>query len=1115
MKKSFIILMSISAIGYAQLGLNWQEVGPDNLGGRTRSVIYDKTDLTGKRIFAASVGGGVFKSTNGGSSWVPVNDQSGVFNVSCMSQAADGSIYVGTGETFFFRNMLQYKHQAFKGTGLYKFSPTGNTFTLVKDSSLFGDINEIATHPTNAQIIYVAATKGFFISTDGGSTFTQEYTTPAQDVKVGIDGHVYCVIGDYTTTNNKVYKSTTGNSGSFSDITPTSTVNPNVSKMGRIEIAVAPSDPNYVYLLVSKTGTTSTTNIYSPKDQDLNAVYGSNDKGNTWTILTLGSYGQFDIFQQYYGSDESGNSKYNYYGGFSNTIKVDPTNPTNIFIGGYILYQWKQSSSAPFGNGTWSQLGMEVFVDALSQFYLHPFIHDISFNPANSNEFIVATNGGLYKGLWDAVYNMYNFLSINKGYNTALFNTVTMTNFPTNVGTGTAVPVGGVMGASFNDGPIYIKGSTTSNLAMNAQTYTQKNAYGIEFSKINNKTAFASYNYGSIERNTNIKTNPFAGFTDAFYTSAVAASGTKPFFPSFSGLNTPLALFENWGQLSTPCDSSVFWNKVDTLYVKLAAGNTKKTFVYSYTRPQKNAYYDVVMVRTAPTIKLAVTAPTRVYTVFPTYTGTTITGYSFAGSGYDNSNTSNHAVFLNSSLLDSIRITLDSVPLSTPTQKDTVIMLCIGLKYNAGDWLYAQNTDLGISGSTYIDSVQLTAPLSYTATPYYKNAVKIPMTRSARLAVGIKKGVMLTKRPLNGDISPAWIKIAGSNSRIDSAGVPTSTFVAVKGDVTNLQWAPDGTELYFSTYDAATNSYYLYRISHLGFIGDSDFRDYGPLFTSDIDSAFSKVSGNSVVADRTKKKYINTIRTTAIGKFTDPITSISVSNNNQFVIITLGGYNATNGRVLATVGDARTLMRNETDASNFVDKTGNLPNIPVYSSLLVEQDNNKMIIGTENGIYSTSNITAATPTWAQDNNGQLPAVPVYQLKQQTLPSWLCYNSGYIYAATYGRGIWATSQFASPYIVSVNEIESKIASNDILWIYPNPANDHAKVQFSLPTGMHNLKMSIMDITGKLITSQTTRLDVNTGNAAELEMNTQHLNPGIYIIQLSSDTFVKSGKLIIAK
>lgn len=143
--------MSVSSLGFAQLGLNWQEVGPDDIGGRTRAVLYDKTDATGNRIFAGSVGGGVFKSTDGGHTWSPVNDQSGVFNVSCMAQAADGSILVGTGERFFYRNLYQYKSNAFKGTGLYKFSPTSNTFTLVKDSAVFGDINEVATHPTNAQ----------------------------------------------------------------------------------------------------------------------------------------------------------------------------------------------------------------------------------------------------------------------------------------------------------------------------------------------------------------------------------------------------------------------------------------------------------------------------------------------------------------------------------------------------------------------------------------------------------------------------------------------------------------------------------------------------------------------------------------------------------------------------------------------------------------------------------------------------------------------------------------------------------------------------------------------------------------------------------------------------
>ncbi len=306
----------------------------------------------------------------------------------------------------------------------------------------------------------------------------------------------------------------------------------------------------------------------------------------------------------------------------------------------------------------------------------------------------------------------------------------------------------------------------------------------------------------------------------------------------------------------------------------------------------------------------------------------------------------------------------------------------------------------------------------------------------------------------------------------------------------------------------------MYRVSHLGGIYDNDFRDYGGIFTSDIDSAFTKISGSSVAADRNGSKKINPIRTTAIAKFNYPITSISVSDNNQTVLVTLGGYNTTGGRVFVTSSDARLLPRNETDATAFVDKTGNLPNIPVYSSLYIYQDNNKVLVGTENGVYSTMDITQSTPAWSQDNNGQLPLVPVYQLKQQILPHWLCYNSGYIYATTHGRGVWATSKFATPYVVSVNEINHSIANYESLFIYPNPANNFTKVQFQLPTGQHKVNLIIMDITGKIITSHNTLVN-STGNVTEMEINTQSLTSGIYIIQVKTDNFAKTGKLVITQ
>lgn len=1093
-------------MNYAQLGLNWQELGPNDVGGRSRSVVYDKTDINGKTIYAGSVSGGLFKSTDGGASWVSVGDQSGVFNISCMSQAANGNLYIGTGERFFFRNMYAYKSNAFAGTGLYMYSPSSNSFTLVKDSSLFGDVNEVATHPTNAQLIYVAATKGFFISNDGGATFTAENNNPAQDVKVGIDGTVYYVSGDYTTTNNKVYRSSSGNPGSFTDITPTSTSNPNINQLGRIEIAVAPSDANYVYLLISNTGNASTTNIYSPRDQPLNAVYGSNDKGNTWVAIVLGSYGQFDIFQQFYGINESGGTQYNYYGGFSNTIKVHPTDPKHIYIGGYIGYEWVQNPNLSFGNGTWTQMGYYSITP------LHNFIHDISFRPGNPSEYVVATNGGIYKGFVNG--SNTSFLPANRGFNVTQFNSVNMVNYPVNIGSGsTIIPVGGVMGGAVNEGPLFIKGSTTNSLTMNSMNFVAKNAYSMEFSKINNKVAFASFDFGSVQRNTNIYTSAFANFTDIYYSSAVATSGTKISFPSFAGINTPMALWENWGQLP-PVDSTLLWNVMDTLTYKInTAGNTKKKFVFSFSRPQKNAYYDVAVVRTAPTKAQAISSPSKSYTIGITYTGTLITNYSFTGTGYDNTSPSNHKIFLGNNLSDSITITLNYAPMNM--NNDSVIMLVLGFRYNAGDYVYGYNKDLGFSNYSYVDSIQLTAPLSYTGT-VLNNVVKIPSSRSARLAVGIKNNVMFSKRALNTDISPPWIKIAGSKSRIDSTGgIPGASIVPVKGDVTNLQWAPGGTELYFSTYDATGNAYYLYRISHLGFIGDDNFQDYSGYFTSDIDSAYKTIQSLNIVAVRTGFKKNIPIRTTALGKFNAPITSISVSNDNKTVLITLGGYSVSAiPRIMVSNGDARFLNYNPNNASNFVDKTGNFGNMPVYASTFIQQDNNKVLIGTENGVYSTSNITNASPTWVQENNSQLPKVPVYQLRQQTLSNGMCYNSGYIYAATYGRGIWATSNFAVPYVVSVNEIQNNKSDIKGLMIYPNPANDYTKVQFNLPEGMHQVNLVLMDITGKIITSETTKVN-STGGVIEMEINAQSLIPGIYIIQVKTNDFVKSGKLIIAK
>ena len=77
--------------GKASYPLSWSFAGPDNRGGRTRALLIDRND--NNVLYAGGVMGGVFKSTNKGASWYPVNDQFDDMAVSSICQTPDGTIY--------------------------------------------------------------------------------------------------------------------------------------------------------------------------------------------------------------------------------------------------------------------------------------------------------------------------------------------------------------------------------------------------------------------------------------------------------------------------------------------------------------------------------------------------------------------------------------------------------------------------------------------------------------------------------------------------------------------------------------------------------------------------------------------------------------------------------------------------------------------------------------------------------------------------------------------------------------------------------------------------------------------------------------------------------------
>jgi len=244
------------------------------------------------------------------------------------------------------------------------------------------------------------------------------------------------------------------------------------------------------------------------------------------------------------------------------------------------------------------------------------------------------------------------------------------------------------------------------------------------------------------------------------------------------------------------------------------------------------------------------------------------------------------------------------------------------------------------------------------------------------------------------------------------------------------------------------------------------------------------------------------------------ITSISVDpSNSNNVIVTLGNYGNDQYVLYSTNALSQT--------PEFVSKQGNLPNMPVYSSLLEMKDGNTAIIGTEHGIFSTSNITASSPNWEKDSD-KMGSVPVFDLKQQLVGKKsmtvqegndeIVYegasNKGIIYAATYGRGLFSSGRFWQP-ITDVKEINDNSSKYLSLNVYPNPAINNVNIEVEANDNS-NATVNIYDLNGRLMVSKEEFLTKGLNN---LLLDVSMLNNGTYLIKTVSEGTTYSNKLII--
>ena len=349
---------------------NWTSIGPNNFAGRMLDIAFDPNNAN--VIWAGAASGGIWRSANGGSTWMPMDDQLPTLAIGCVVTHPTNSniIYIGTGEGGF-------NIDAVEGVGVLKSIDGGATWTQTGLSFLLSQgeaVNEMVIDPDNPNVLIAATRDGIYRTADAGATWARTLgTTSGWDGKEVVmdpsnSNTVYAALGyPWGNANNGIYKST-DNGVTWTILTsglPASTT------MGRISLTLSASSPNTLYAGIAHTINNGSS---------LLGIYRTTDGGSNWTLQS------------------NTPNHYNGQGWYNNVIAVDPTNASIVYSGGTNIYK---STNAGV---TWSTITNGIHVD----------FHAIAFN---GGTVYVGCDGGLYKSTTGGS----SWTSINSGLTTFQF----------------------------------------------------------------------------------------------------------------------------------------------------------------------------------------------------------------------------------------------------------------------------------------------------------------------------------------------------------------------------------------------------------------------------------------------------------------------------------------------------------------------------------------------------------------------------------------------------------------------------------------------------------------------------------------------------------------------
>ncbi len=387
----------------ALLGGAWTNLGPGNIGGRTRALLINPANPS--MVYAAGVAGGVWRSTDGGVNWTALGDLMANMAVSTLVMEPNNAMvmYAGTGEGFF-------NGDAVRGAGIFKTTNGGITWDQLPatNNEDFYYINKLVISKNDSKRLYAATRTGVWRSLDSGATWTRvlEPLDGGGDVVTGgcldlvlrtdkTTDYLFASCGTFTQAT--IYRNTDAAGAGTWDAVHTET------RMGRTSLALAPSNQNIIYAA-------SASNALGDFDQGLHAIFRSTSSGDagSWTPqvrntsttklnTVLFSNPLFAFYRDCRISPASGNAFLNQ-GWYDNVIAVDPLDANRVWVGGVDLFRSDDGgqnwgiASYWFSNG-----GIAPLAPSYAHADQHAIVFHPNYNGTTNQTMFVGGDGGIFR----------------------------------------------------------------------------------------------------------------------------------------------------------------------------------------------------------------------------------------------------------------------------------------------------------------------------------------------------------------------------------------------------------------------------------------------------------------------------------------------------------------------------------------------------------------------------------------------------------------------------------------------------------------------------------------------------------------------------------------------